>query len=343
MLLDNIRTISILNTVATAKSLAAAADQLGLSPSAVSKALTRLERELGMRVLHRTTHKVALTEVGNRICEHFRRVAEQLEQAEVELLSAQSSPRGRLRVQLPTTLGRHVILPRLSAFLETYPNLELNVELSERIIDLTKERVEVAVRIGEVENPGLVARWLFRMKYVVCASPAYLERAGGAPRTPEDLQSHRCLAYFNPDTGRYGDWTFSEKGGSFAKTIAGAINLNSAESILEFGLAGEGIVRIADFLAEPYIRENRLQLLLQDYAGPGPDVHALYLPHEARSPNVRIFLRFVQDSIRDGLNEILGPAETNPVIPLQERSVLPLDPQARGQRGKRTLRSRTAR
>ena len=309
MLLNRLNEISVLNAVANARSLTQAGERLGLSASAVSKAVTRLERATGLVLVKRSTHRMALTEHGMLLCREFRRISDQLEATEAELLNAHAAPRGRLNVQLPLGIGQHLIMPRLGAFMRNYPELDVTIELSERVIDLSKERVELAVRIGEVAESNLIARRLFRLRYVLCAAPNYLERHPEIPRRPEDLDQHRCLSWFNPDTGRYGDWQFFDRGEIFVRTtpgsLSGRISVNNADALVTLGLMGEGIVRIAEFLAAPLIRSGQLVRVLQDYEAPGPDVHALYMPHVANTPNVRVFLNFIEQSIAEGLSELI--------------------------------------
>lgn len=302
MSITNLGSVTLLIAIAEAKSLAAAAHRLGLSPSAVSKALTRLERDFGTRLVARNTHHLALTEDGARLFDHFRRIAAQIEQAESDVVESRTSLRGRLRVQLPTAFGRKVVVPALGRFLRDYPNLGVNIEMSDRLIDLSQERVDISVRFSDIGGARLVASKLCTVRYVACASPAYLA-AHPEPVTPEDLDRHRCLNYFNLHTGRLRDWQFADRGERFAKAISGPLNFNNSESLLDAAIAGLGIVMVATFLAAEPVRAGRLRIILRDYIAPGQDFYAVCLPHEATSPRVKAFTAFLRSTIS---NEAIG-------------------------------------
>jgi LysR family transcriptional regulator for bpeEF and oprC len=297
MPITHLGSIPLLIAIADAKSLAAAAHRLSLSPSAVSKALARLERDVGTRLVSRNTHHLALTENGARLYEHFRRIAAEIEQSEMEVLESRTAVSGRIRVQLPTAFGRKIALPQLARFVRDYPNLGVDIEMSDRIIDLSKERVDVSVRFNDVGGPRLVARKLCTIRYVPCASPAYLEQRGGEPRTPDDLDRHRCLNYFIPQARRPRDWQFMDKGERFSKPISGPLNFNNLESLLEAAIAGLGIVMMPTFLVADAVRSGRMRVILRDYIAPGEQVYAVCLPHEAASPRVKAFTAFLRSAI----------------------------------------------
>lgn len=296
MPLNHLGSIPLLLAIADARSLAGAAHRLGLSPSAVSKGLTRLERDMGTRLVSRDTHHLALTENGARLYERFQAIAQQIEQAEYEMVESRTALRGRLRVQLPIAFGRRIVLPHLPRFVADYPHLGVDVEMSDRMIDLSKERVDVSVRFHDVGGSRLVARRLCTVRYVPCAAPSYLS-AHGTPASPNDLDAHRCLNYFIPQARRSRDWQFVDEGGRFTKSISGQLNFNNLESLLESALKGLGIVMMPTFLVADAVRAGHLRVVLDRFIAPGEEVYAVCMPHEAASPKVKAFVAFLRSTL----------------------------------------------
>ena len=294
--MENLNALRVFVRVAETRSFTEAAKRLGLTSSAVSKAITRLEQELDVRLLHRTTRSVGLTNDGASFFEHCLQVLAQIEDAENILNRATSSPHGRLRVHLPVGFGRRVIVPALPRFIEQHPDLVLDAELSDRNPDLAYEGIDVAVHIGEPADARLIARKLCNLRFMACASPAYLERHG-EPRTPDDLDQHHCLAYVLMHTGRYREWQFVQDGKACPRTVSGRLNFNNAESLLEAASAGLGIAMISNFIAADAIRDGRLRCILTDYVDIGPPVSAVYLPSRNLSPKVRAFVNFLLELI----------------------------------------------
>jgi LysR family transcriptional regulator for bpeEF and oprC len=270
--MENLNAVRVFAKVAETRSFTDAAKHLGLTSSAVSKAITRLERELGVRLLHRTTRSVGLTNDGASFFERCQQILADVEDAENSLNRSRTAPHGRLRVHMPVGFGRRVIVPALSGFIERYPDLVLDAELSDRIVDLAYEGIDVAVQIGELADARLIGRRLCNLRFVACASPDYLARHG-EPATPEDLDHHHCLAYVLMHTGRY------------------------RESLLEAATAGLGVAMISNFIAADALRDGRLQAILTDYVALGPEVSAVYLPSKNLSPKVRAFVDFLTDLI----------------------------------------------
>jgi LysR family transcriptional regulator for bpeEF and oprC len=209
---------------------------------------------------------------------------------------SQTAPRGNLRVHMPVGFGRRVIVPALPRFIERYPDIVVDVELSDRIIDLAYEGIDVAIQIGEPSDARLIARKLCNLRFVACASPQYLLRRG-VPATPDDLSRHDCLAYVLMQSGRYRDWQFVKNGKNIGKTISGRLNINNSDSLLEAAIAGLGIVMISNFIASEALRSGRLCAVLTDYVALGPPVSAIYRPSKNLSPRVRAFVDFVTEII----------------------------------------------
>jgi LysR family transcriptional regulator for bpeEF and oprC len=295
---ENLNAVRVFAKVAETRSFTDAAKHLGLTASAVSKAITRLEADLGVQLLHRTTRSVGLTTEGLLFFERCQQILADVEEAENALSRAQSAPRGHLRVHMPVGFGRRVIVPALSRFIQRYPGVVVDAELSDRMVDLAYEGIDVAVHIGEPADVRLVARKLCNLRFVACASPDYLARRG-EPKTPDDLDGHDCLAYVLMHTGRYREWQFVKDGKTFAKTLSGRLNLNNSDSLLEAAIAGLGIVMISNFIAAEALRSQKLQAVLTEYVAVGPQVSAIYRASKNLSPRVRVFIDFLSELINE--------------------------------------------
>jgi LysR family transcriptional regulator for bpeEF and oprC len=290
--MNNLNAIPLFISVGESPNLTAAGERLGLTGSAVSKAVTRLEEELGQRLIHRTTRKIRLTEEGLAFLERCRHILNEVAEAEAEVAHTRATPHGRLRVQMPIGFGRIVVAPALGEFTKRYPELVLDVEMSDRIVDIATEGKDAALHIGEVRDSRVIARKLCALRFVTCASPEYLARHG-EPQIPEDLERHRCLGYFIPQAGHYRDWNFERAGQRIAMGVSGCLNVNNAESILDAAVAGAGIAHMATFVAAEAVRQGKLKIVLREFASVGPDVSVLYLPNKHMSPRIRALVDFL--------------------------------------------------
>lgn len=294
--MDSLYSISIFVRVAEARNFTAAAKRLGISPSGVSKSLTRLEEKLGVRLVNRTTRSVSLTEDGHSFFERCRQILGELEDAETALTRQLTKPRGRLRVQLPVGFGRAVLVPILVEFAQLYKELVIDVEFSNRVIDLVEEGVDAVVWIGDLKDQRLVARRLCEIRYVTVASPGYLARYG-EPKTPDDLRLHHCLGYHIPHTNRYQDWNFVSDGQQLSKHISGNLNMNNGAPLLDAAIAGAGIATIGTFLAAEPVRAGKLRIVLRDYVSVGPTVWIAYLGRRHLSSRIRAFVDFLTTKV----------------------------------------------
>ncbi|HTP95399.1 MAG TPA: LysR family transcriptional regulator [Burkholderiales bacterium] len=293
---DRIQGIAVFVRVAEARSFTDAARRLGMSPSGASKAITRLEDRLGVRLVHRTTRSVSLTDDGAAFFERCRQLLGELEDAETAVTRRRSKPSGRLRIQMPEGFGRLVIVPLLARFVDANPELVVDAELSDRVADLADEGLDAAVRIGELGDARLIARRLCDLRFVTVASPDYLARHG-APRTPDDLAHHRCLAYYLPHTHRYREWEFVAGGERFSRPLSGPLNVNNAQALLDAATAGAGIANVATFIAHEAIRAGRLRVVLREYVPAGPPVWVVYLERRHLSPRVQALVAFLTAQI----------------------------------------------
>lgn len=316
--MDNLNNIRVFVRVAESRSFSEAGKRLGLTSSAVSKAITRLERELGVRLLQRTTRSVGLTNDGASFFENCRQILSDVQSAEENLLQTRATPYGLLRVHMPVAFGRKVVMPVIKQLIDRHPRLTINAELSDRNIDMAYEGIDVAVHIGEITDSRLVARKLCNLQFVAVASPDYLERHG-EPMTPDDLSSHHCLAYVKLRSGRYREWTFAHEGETVNKVVSGRLNVNNAESLLEAAVSGLGIAMISTLIAGDAIRKGQLRCVLTQFNAPGPSVYALYPHTRTVSPKVRVFVDFLKELMAEQQqwNSLAEPADSI-VNPLQQ-------------------------
>lgn len=292
----DLNALRVFAAVAKLKSFKAAAATLGLTSSAISKAITRLEAELGVRLLQRTTRSVGLTEDGAIFFDNCRQILGEIDDAENLLSRAIAGPYGRLRVHMTEGIGRRVVFPMLHRFMEAHPSLTVSVEMSDRAIDFANEGFDVDVRIGEVADSRLVARHLGNVTFVICASPAYLERHG-EPKTPEDLGRHNCLAYSHIHTGRLREWQFRENGKVYGKTVSGTLHANNSEALLVAAMAGLGVASVSQFIAHDAIAAGKVKVVLAKYAAPGPPVYAVYPRGQNVPPKIRSFVDFLVGNV----------------------------------------------
>jgi LysR family transcriptional regulator for bpeEF and oprC len=295
--MKDLNSLVIFVKVAELKNLTQAARQLGLTASAVSKSITKLETELKVTLFTRTTRAVHLTNDGAAFHERCKTILTLLEEAELSLDACQRDLRGHIRVQMPVGFGRRVILPALGRFRSRYPDIVLDLELSNRVVDLAFERIDVCIVWGDVCDEQLIARKLCDVHHVACASPAYLKKFG-EPASPDDLHRHQCLAYVVPHTGTYREWKFTHDGRSFSKPHSGKLNFNHGESLLEAALAGEGIAMLGTYFTDEAVRDGKLKVVLQDWVARGPQVSVAYLPNRNLSPRVRVFIDFLLEVCR---------------------------------------------
>jgi DNA-binding transcriptional LysR family regulator len=288
--------IGVLAQVVETGNFARAGEQLGLTPSGVSRAVARLEAQLGVRLFDRTPRAVRLTEEGRSFHAQVAPLLVGLEDAASDVSAARGAVKGRLRVNADPWFARLVLAPRLPDFLARYPDLSLEVIVRDTPGDLVAEGVDVAVRFGAVGPPDLVARKLMETRIVAIAAPSYLKRHG-TPRRPQDLARHECLLFRDPATGKPFDWEFRRKGQAVEVAVPGRVLFNDLATKLAACVAGQGIAQSVAFGLEPYLASRQLVQVLPDWA---EETYALYSYHPSRHlppAKVRAFLDFVKDSV----------------------------------------------
>ncbi|MCA9653271.1 MAG: LysR family transcriptional regulator [Myxococcales bacterium] len=283
---------------ARARSFRVAAEQLGVTPAAVSKAIKRLEGELGVALLHRTTRRVSLSDEGARFLAHCEGALAHVQAGRDELEAARRVPRGELTVTLSHVLGPF-LLARLPRFTARYPGLRLDLRLTDRRSRLVDDRIDVALRVGPLPDSTMVARKLLSPRWATVAAPDYLARHG-TPDRPAALSGHACLRFRSP-RGKAVPWTFLDDAGQPAAIeVPGRVDLDQGQLLVEAALAGLGVAQVFDFMAHEPIREGRLVEVLHPFAAPGPEVFALVLPQQAKAPKVRAFLDFATEALGTG-------------------------------------------
>lgn len=283
--------IAIFVRVAEGGSFAAAADELNLTPSGVSKAVTRLEDRLGVRLMQRTTRRLVLTGEGEILLARGRDILAAIEAAEAEVTIARGKPRGLLKVNTGTAYAKHRLAPLLPAFQARYPDISLELSIADRRIDVIGEQIDVAIRTGGSGDSSLITRRLGDMRRIICASPSYLARQG-TPMVPVDLTSHNCLLL----TGfaRLAAWPMRVDGRIIEMNVKGTVTCDSAELLLDMTLAGLGIARFGDFLAEEALgRGDLVPLLVEHHVVEVQPISALMPPGRQHLPRVRAFVDFL--------------------------------------------------
>lgn len=260
----SIRLLQAFAEAAKQRSFAKAARELGLSASAVTKSIQRLEQQLGLRLFQRTTRKVELTQEGEAYYARCRRVLDELAELSLMAAGAHQAPSGVLRVDVPIVYGKKVVIPLLARLARTHPALRLNVRLSDQYADIIGSGLDAVVRVGAVADARLVARKVGSQQLVVCASPEYLARKG-RPRKPADVRSHDCLVFQMPTSGRYRPWEFTVNGRPLALHPTPAHAMNDGEGLVIAATAGLGLAQVPDNMAVEAIAAGRLEEVLPAY------------------------------------------------------------------------------
>jgi DNA-binding transcriptional LysR family regulator len=275
----------------------AAARGLGLTPSALSKLVTRLEDRLGARLLHRTTRRLQLTAEGEAFFSRSRSILAAMDEAEAEVAQAGASPRGILRLSCGSTFGLHQLARAIPRFLEMHPDVEIDLTISDQPQSTLEEGVDLAIRTGPLDDSSMVARRICTLERVICAAPAYL-RHYGTPRTPDDLQQHNCLWITGLPALRR--WPFDTDDGIRVVLVSGNVVANNAEAVLQLAVAGVGITRLTDVIVGDAIRNGLLVPILADWHHVEPvPLFATYPSGRNLSPKVRAMVEFLVEFFGD--------------------------------------------
>jgi LysR family transcriptional regulator for bpeEF and oprC len=312
--MNKLQAMEVFVQVVDAGGFTRAADAMKLPKATVSTLIQSLEGALAVKLLHRTTRHVSVTADGAAYYERCLRILSDVREAEESLSRTRLSPSGRLRVDAPTGLASDVIVPALPQFFEQYPDIQLELGCSDRPVDLIEEGVDCAVRGGALGDSSLIARRVGILHFVTCASPAYLERYG-RPAHPNELLRHRCVNYFSARTGKIFDWDFTRDGERVQVALPGHIALNDSNAYIAAGIAGLGIVQMANFMMEPMLKDGRFELILDEWISDPLPVHVVYPQNRHLSAKVRVFVEWVAElfSNHPGMRLPKMPARATPL------------------------------
>jgi DNA-binding transcriptional LysR family regulator len=292
---DIVSELSFFVLLAKLGSLAATARELGLTPPAVTKRLMLMEQRLGVRLLNRTTRRVSLTSEGETYLTQATRILADIRDMEESVSSSRAAPKGLLRVNATLGFGRTTIAPLVSAFARRYPEVEVQLQLTDRAINLVEDAYDLGIRFGELPDTRLGARKILSNHRYLCASPAYLKR-NGTPRTPQELAQHRCILHRQNDDS-YSTWKLQKGRKHETVKVHGSLSSNDGDVVLGWALDGHGILLRSEWDAAKYLDSGRLQVVLPDYTLPTADLYAYYPSRQQQPARVRAFIDFLVESV----------------------------------------------
>lgn len=295
MAVDRLQSIEVFLKVAQLGSFSAAADQLAISKSTVSKYVAALEQRLAVRLLNRTTRRLSLTEAGERYRDRCLAIIQEIEDTELSMASMAAEPRGRLKVNAPMSFGVLHLSPLLPMFMQRFPQIEVDLTLNDRRVDLIDEGYDLAVRIGELDDSSLIVRKLTTTYSVCAAGPDYLDRRR-QPQHPDDLRRHNCLQYTYSRSP--GEWLFRGADGDVRVQVSGSFAANNGEALSAAAAAGLGITYQPLFILADLLAAGALRPVLRAWDTPPIDIHAVYPSGRHVSPKLRAFVDFLASELR---------------------------------------------
>ena len=280
--------------VADLHSFTRAADVLGVSRAVVSTHVAELEKHLRCQLFHRTTRRVGLTSDGAEYLARCQRILAELEAADEALKGSHLSVQGRLRVDVPVVFGRALLIPALPKFTARYPDLQLEVQFNDRVIDLIAEEVDLVVRVGAVREPHLVARRVVTTRLLTCAAPEYL-RAHGVPAEPEELRRHKLVGHLSAGSRRAHKWLFQRGAARRQLSLPFNVAFNSVEAQIMAAIRGAGVVQTMDLVVAEALATGRLEVVLRDWSAPGAPISVVCRSALRDSPKIRVFADFASE------------------------------------------------
>jgi LysR family transcriptional regulator, transcriptional activator for dmlA len=290
--MDSIADLEFFTRLVRHGSLSSLARDLGVTPPAISARLAQLEKRLGVRLLNRTTRRLTMTHEGELYVKTGSRLLEEFQELERMVSSSRNVPHGLLKVNATFGFGRRHIAPALAEFRRRYPAVEVQLDLTDRPMNLAESAFDVGIRFGELPDSRLVARKLAANRRLVCASPDYLEKYG-VPRVPDDLRNHRCIVLRENDTA-FGTWHFSKGKRHQLVKVHGSMSSNDGEATLQWALRGHGVLVRSEWDVRHYIDDGALTHLLADWRLPPADIYAVYPERLNLSAKVRVFVDFLE-------------------------------------------------
>ncbi|BAJ03301.1 LysR substrate-binding domain-containing protein [Shewanella violacea] len=283
--------ISEFVAVAETESFTQAAKRLGISTAQVSRQVSALETRLATKLFHRTTRKVSVTEAGQVYFQHCRQVLDGLEEAERAITNLQSTPRGRLKITAPVTYGERTLAPLINDFITKYPELEVQLNLTNLRVDLIDEGYDLAIRLGQLEDSTMMAKRLGKRTHYVCAAPSYLSTYG-IPHSLSELEQHNCLL------GTLDYWRFQDKGKAVNIRVRGNLNCNSGRALVDAAVKAIGITHLPDYYVLPYLESGELVSILEQHRPFDDGIWAVYPQNRHLSPKVRILIEHLTEQLK---------------------------------------------
>jgi len=293
-MLDSLSAITAFVQVAETRSFTEAGRLLEISSSAVGKSVARMEERLGVRLFHRSTRSVTLTAEGELFLERCKRIIQEAEQAEIELSQLAEAPRGKLRISVP--LQNTLIFPLLAGFMQAYPQIELDVDLSDRMVDIVEEGFDAVIRTGQPSDSRLMSRKLGEYKLELVASPAYLARHG-RPTHPDQLRNHACLMHKFPASGALERWPVRAEDAESDPELGKVITCTTTDALAHLALEGLGIACLADFSTIDALREGKLEKLLPEFTDHRGSLWMLWPSSRNATPKLRVLIDYFKEHI----------------------------------------------
>ncbi len=288
--MDAFTEIGVFTRVVDARSFTRAGEQLGMTPSGISRVLSRLEARLGVRLLNRTTRSLSLTDDGAAYYARCSRILAELADADHAMAEARKAPRGRLRVDAPVAIGEHVVGPALPSFLEAFPEVTVDLSLRDHLIDPIAEGIDVVLRLADLHESELISRKLGTARRVIAGAPAYFAKHG-RPKEPADLRPHACLGYLSGGAARA--WEFSSGSGPLTVAVSGRLHTNSAATLRRTAAAGLGLIQVFEHHIAEDLRSGKLEVVLESHEPEPRPVYALFPRQKHGVPKVRVFVDFL--------------------------------------------------
>ena len=274
--------------VAETASFTAAAKRLRLSVAQISRQVAALEARLQVKLFYRTTRRVTLTEAGGVYYRHCSHALEGLDDAERAVSDLQATPKGKIKLTAPITFGEERVMPLINDFMVLHPQLELECQLSNQLVDILADGYDLAIRLGHLQDSSMIARKLSGRRRYVCVSPDYIDRFG-APHTLSELEQHHCLV------GGAGYWRFIEADKTRSVKVSGRMQCNSAYALVDAALKGLGLIQVPDYYVQDYIQQGRLLTVLDPYCEPEEGIWALYPFNRQLSPKIKILVAYLAE------------------------------------------------
>lgn len=295
--MDRLDALKVFCSVVDAGGFSRAADRLGISTSSVTNQVAALEARFRVKLLHRTTRSMSVTDEGRQCYENAMRLLADMHELEDVLRQSTTAPSGLLRVDLPGILANRIVAPALPHFLHSYPDVAVRMSANDRLVDMVEEGIDVLVRIGNLTDSRLVAQTLGNTSYVCCAAPEYVARRG-SPTSPEELDDFTCLNFLYPKSRRIRPWYFQRDDQISSLAPRAAFVTDHVESLIGAALAGGGIIQVLSISVQDQLESGALVPLLADWRAPGPDVAVLFQQRHLRAAKVKVFVEFLHQTFR---------------------------------------------